>query len=51
MTEFYNVDITIAAEDGAVKSELRDQIRGAIDSANQDLDHAVMVQKVDEVEK
>jgi len=51
MTEFYNVDITVAAEDGAKKSELKEQIRGAIDSANHDLDHTVMVSRVDEVEE
>jgi len=51
MTEFYNVDITIAAEDGTVKSELKDQVRGAIDSATGNLDHTVMVSRVDEVDE
>jgi len=51
MTEFYNVDITVAAEDGTEKSELKSQIRGAIDSANQDLDQTVMVSRVDEVDE
>ena len=53
MTEYHNVDITIAAENGAQKPQIKGEIEALIDQAgeNQEIDHCVMISKVQEVKE
>jgi len=56
MTEYHNVDLTIAAENGIKEKSIKNQIEQAIrkhdnNLEDQKLEEVVMISKVEEVEQ
>jgi len=48
-TTYYNVDLTVAAENGMKKSDIKELVDRAIETGNMALEECVMVSKVEEV--